>query len=276
MASNSTLSFPPKIGPPDPILMPRNTEGESPTVSQDRDAPTPRPSERPEKETEERRGDVARIEEVKRLRREVRDLKRLLYRRAADVETLETREKMLKWECKSRDDEIAWLEHESEKMRGSYQGVVAGHARRIREMEERLKETEDLLATRSAELSGAQTFLSTTDRLSEVEVLSIVRDLNENIFQVAVNITEEWEKLDPAQTTGRMDADPISGSRVPVLVRLARNRDPTGLTFLLQSRLCSRAVDMTSSWVHHKDLAILVSVYRRLSASGEHHSVGAE
>jgi hypothetical protein len=276
MTSNSTLSFPPHIGPPSSILVPRNTESESSTVSQDWDAPTPRPPERPEKEMEERRGDVIRIEEVKRLRKEVRDLKRLLYRQAADVETLESREKMLRWECKRRDDEIAWLEHESEKMRGSYQGVVAGHARRVREMEERLKETEDLLATRSAELSGAQTFLSTTDRLSEVEVLSIVRDLNENIFQVAVNITEEWEKLDPAETTGRMDADLNSGPRVPVLVRLARNCDPTGLTFLLQSRLCSRAVGMTSSWVHHKDLAILVSVYRRLSASGEHHSVDAE
>ena len=44
-----------------------------------------------------------------------------------------------------------------------------------------------LLATRSAEPSGAQAPLSTTDRLSEVEVLSIVHDLNENIFQVTVN-----------------------------------------------------------------------------------------
>jgi hypothetical protein len=123
----------------------------------------------------------------------VKDLKLLLYRQAADAETLERREKMLKWECKRRVDEIAWLEHEIGKMRGSYQGVVTGHTQRIRGMEEQLKETEDLLATMSAELSGAQTFLSTADRPSEVEVLSIVRDLNENIFQVAVNITEEWE-----------------------------------------------------------------------------------
>jgi hypothetical protein len=94
---------------------------------------------------------------------------------------------------------------------------VEGHLRRIQGLEERLKETEELLATRSAELSGAQTFLSTTDRLSEVEVLSIVRDLNENIFQVAVNLTEEWEKLDPPQATGQMDADPASGSHFRTL-----------------------------------------------------------
>jgi hypothetical protein len=69
----------------------------------------------------------------------VKDLKLLLYRRAAEVETLERREKMLRWECKRRDDEITWLEHEIGKMRDSYQGVVAGYTQRIRGMEERLK-----------------------------------------------------------------------------------------------------------------------------------------
>ena len=55
------------------------------------------------------------------------------------------------------------------------------------------EETEDLLATMFAELSGAQTFLSTADRLYEVGVLSTVRDLNGSIFRVAVSITKEWE-----------------------------------------------------------------------------------
>ena len=38
-----------------------------------------------------------------------------------------------------------------------------------------------------------QTFLSTAGRLSEV--LSIVRDLDKNIYQVAVSLTEGWTKM---------------------------------------------------------------------------------
>ena len=84
--------------------------------------------------------------------------------------------------------------------------------------EERLKQTKDLLATKSAELSGARAFLSATDRLSEVEVLGIVRNLNENIYQIAVNLTDEWERL-RSQGTSQMDVDPPSQPRAPSLVQ---------------------------------------------------------
>ena len=76
-------------------------------------------------------------------------------------------------------------------------------------MQARLKQTEELLETRSAELSGAHTFLSTEGCLSKMEVLNTVRDLSENIYQVAVRLAEEWEKLDPSQVTSRMDVDPL-------------------------------------------------------------------
>ena len=103
------------------------------------------------------------------------------------------------------DNRIAELEHEIVKMRGSWQETVKAQAQRARAMEERLKQTEGLLKVRSAELYRAQTFLSTADRLSEMEVLGIVRDLNENIYQATVSLTEEWENLESSQTTGRRD-----------------------------------------------------------------------
>ena len=87
---------------------------------------------------------------------------------------------------------------------------MEAQARQARAMQERLRQTEELLEARAAELSGAQTFLSTADRLSEMEVLSIVRDLNENIYQVTVSLTEGWEKLESSQATGRIELDPTS------------------------------------------------------------------
>ena len=137
-------------------------------------------------------------------------------------------------------------------------------------MEERFKEREELLEMRSVELTAAQEFLSTTDRLSEAEVLNIVGDLNENIYQVAVNLSEKWEKLEPPQTTGTTGIDPASRPPASILVQRVRNRDPRGLTFLLQSYLCSQTAEMTSGWGHHRELE---SVYQQLSVSSEHRMV---
>ena len=176
-------------------------------------------------------------------------------------------------ERKRMEDQIARLESEIEKMHGFYQGVVEGKTQDIRATEERLKLTERLLETKAAELTGARAFLSTADRLSEVEVLDIVRDLNENIYQVAVNLTDEWEKMESSEITSRMDVDPTSRPRVPSPVQRVLNRDPTRLTFQLQSCLCSQVAKMTSSWGHHQELAILESVHQSLSASGEYHVV---
>ena len=240
---------------------------ESSTASRDRDTSTPR---EPEKE---RGRDTATTEEPRRLRKEAEDLRELVDKQGVDIRALsEEREKLIDM-CKRRDDQIINLKHEIAGVHGSYQEVVEAQTQQILAMQARLKQTEELLETRSAELSGAHAFLSTADRLSEMEVLSIVRDLNENIYQVAVGLVEEWEKLDPSQATTRMDVDPTSRPDVPTLVRLARGRDPTGLTFLLQTWLCFLIVDMTSSWGRHQELTRLGSIYKRLSASGEHHIV---
>ena len=190
-----------------------------------------------------------RAEEVGRLRREVGELKGLV------------------------ENRIATLEHGIEKLRTSQQEAAGAQARQTRGVQERLKKIEELLEARSAELSGAQIFLPTADRLSEMEVLSIVRDLNENIFQVAVGLTEGWEKLEPPQATGPIEVDLTSQSRDPVLVQLTRKRDPTGLNFLLQLHLCYLAVKVTSSWVHDPELDVLQRIYQGLSASGEHHII---
>lgn len=168
---------------------------------------------------------------------------------------------------------ISKLERDIRHMHRSHQGEVQRRTQEIQALGEQLKKTEELSARRSAELSETQTFLSTKDRIPETEVLSIVHDLNERIYQVAVGLTEELEKLEPPPVTSRMDVDPTSEPHVSAAVRLSRNQDLTGLIYLFQSYFCSQAAKMTSSWSRYQELAMLEPIYQRLSASGEHHAV---
>ena len=214
-------------------------------------------------------------EEVRRLRRDYGKYRGEIRRLKGEEEKLRKEQEKLKGKCRHKDDRIAKLEHDIVDMSGAWQEMEA-QARKARMLEEELKQIKELLEARTAELSGAQAFLSTADRLSEMEVLGIVRDLNENIFQLAVGLTDAWEKLESSQATGPIEVDLTSQPRDPVLVQLARKRDLTGLTYLLQSFLCHQAVDMTSSWVRNQELGGLGSVYRRLSASGEHCIINTE
>ena len=171
---------------------------------------------------------------------------------------------------------VAELEREIGKVSEAHQEILEKQDQRTRAMADRLARTEELLATRSEELAVAQSFLSTTDRVSEAEVLDIVRDLNENVFQVAANLTEEWEKLGLSRADrlaiDQSDIEPYSRFYGPALVQQALNRDPAAVAFLVQSCLCSLAVDIASGWRRDRGLDELGPVYERLSASGKYTS----
>ena len=207
-----------------------------------------------------------RSEEMRHLRGEIRSWKRRFEKRENELGLLKSREEELMEECGRRGHRIRELEHYLRQ----FQKYEQGRTQHISEIEERLKLTEELLETRSAELTGAQAFLSTNDCLSEAEMFSIVRDLNETVYQIAVELTEKWENLEPLRTTNPTEVDPVF-QPYALLVRLIRKRIPMGLTFLLQSYLCFQVVSMTSSWDHHQELSVLRSIHQRLSASGEHH-----
>ena len=250
-----------------PTSQPPKGVGERLSKPQERSARALKLARKLEKET---RRDVAGSEDVARPQGETEDLKKLLDEERGVSKRLRWEKGKLNGECKAKDDRIMELEENIRKMRGT----VEGQTQQIRTAEERQKQTEELLHARTAELCTAQTFLSITDRLSEAEVLSIVRDLNEVIFQVAVKLTEEWEKLEPWTATERMEVGRITRPRVSPLVQL-RDRNPMGLVFQLQSCLCSQIVSMTSGRSQFKGLAELESVYKRLSASGGHHVADA-
>ena len=98
-------------------------------------------------------------------------------------------------------------------------------------MQEQLKRVKEPLKARTAGLSGAQTFLSTADRLSEVEALGIIRDLNENIFQLAVGLTDVWGKLESSQVNGRIVLDFTSRDRPPRSRPASLRPGPCGFDF---------------------------------------------
>jgi hypothetical protein len=170
-------------------------------------------------------------------------------------------------------ERIAELEHRLEEDSRTNRRAVAKRDQRIQALEDELTRTNELLDARSKELSGAQSFLSTADRRSEADVLGIVRDLNENIFQVAASLTEQWEKYRPGRSSRfeirKKDIDSFSQSFGPALVHQVLDRDSAAVTFLLQSCLCDFAVQASSSWRYKKEFETLSSIHERLSASGE-------
>jgi chromosome segregation ATPase len=181
------------------------------------------------------------------------------------------------WERYSRKyraarDHTAQLQYKIEEDSKSFQEAWKQQDRRIRELEAELTRTKELLDARSKELSGAQSFLSTADRLSEAEVLGIVRDLNENIFQVAAKLTEEWEKFRPDRSSRfkitREVITAFSESFGPALVHHVLDREPAAVTFLIQSCLCDFAAHAASGRGYKRHSKTLSTVYERLSASG--------
>ena len=147
---------------------------------------------------------------------------------------------------------------------------------RVRTLEGELKHTKALLAMKSTDLSALEPFFRLTDGVAEDEVLFIVRDLNEHIFQVAANLTDGWEKL-RSQSSYRKtitdeEVEAFSQSYGPVLVQKVHRRSPTAVTYLIQSCFCDLVTQLTSSWRHDKELSVLASVYKRLSATGKHRS----
>ena len=230
------------------------------------------PSREPEQGIMPERGEI----EVRQ--REIEDLlgrqKTRIDAQTAEIVKLRSSKEKYAKRYRETKERIIELDHEIRDVSKEHEGALRRRDQRIREIADELARTKELLAARTTELSGAQSFLSTTDRLSEAEVLGIVRDLNENIFQVAANLTEEWEKLRASQhhrfRLNKEDVDEISECYGHALVCHVLEQDPAAVTFLVQSCLCGLVARIASSWRSdgYEELKALGSVYRSLCASG--------
>jgi hypothetical protein len=172
-------------------------------------------------------------------------------------------------------ERIMELEVEAEKNSRTHEETLEKQYQRIRAMEGKLRQTKKSSTVDSKEDTGVKPLSSPSNYISDTELLAIVRDLNENMFQVAAILTGEWEKLSLESRTERPtiageNVNTFSRSYVPTLVRQVLDRNPVAVTVLVQSCLCELVAQITSSWRHNQELKILRSVFRHLSASGEH------
>lgn len=197
----------------------------------------------------------------------------------AKIHVLKTSKEKYARKYEAAKKRIVRLESEMGRSSRVHQEDLEKRDEHIRVMEDELERTNELLSERTKELSGAQSFLSTTDRLSEAEVLGIVRDLNQNIFQAAANLSEEWEKLASTQSARVIMSDKtledFSQFYGPIPIYRASQWDPVAVTFLVQVCLCHLSAQITTSWRCKRDgdqLGILSSIYKHLSAFGKYTS----
>ena len=212
------------------------------------------------------RAAVNKIEEASRVLREA------LEERDQQIQAMSDEQTQAKDELAQTKDELARIK-----------GELARTKAELAKTKVELAEANELSAARPTEPAKAQSFLSTTDRISEAEVLGIVRDLNENIIQLAANLTDEWGRIRSPQPNSRtiftkQELDAFMQFYGRPLVLRVRNRDPSAVAFLVQSCLCYAVTQITLGW--RRDLSNerpwrLGSVYKRLSTDGKHTSHAA-
>lgn len=134
-----------------------------------------------------------------------------------------------------------------------------------------------LLETRTSELKGAQTFLTTADSLSGAEVTTMVEGLNSEILQTAAFIADSFE-FEPmkAHQGGALDAahktvqDWIGAKTLHLLTSTRHSEDPMLIQIAVQSCLVRYSKDIITTWCFSMiSERFLLQVYERMRQTGQ-------
>jgi hypothetical protein len=200
---------------------------------------------------------------------------------AAEILRLKGSEERYAMGNRTAKERIAELEKKIEEISRTHEGTLERQNKRIQAMEDQLRRTKELLTGNSTDDTRAESISSLPNQISDTELLAIVRDLNVNVFQVAATLAEQWEELSSEprvdmSTIAEQRSDIFGRSYVPTLVWKALKRNPVAVNLLVQSRLCELVAQIASSWRYNRELMILRSVFRHLSASGKRglHTTG--
>ncbi|KAI0079325.1 hypothetical protein K474DRAFT_1696552 [Panus rudis PR-1116 ss-1] len=118
-----------------------------------------------------------------------------------------------------------------------------------------LRDTQALLATRTAELQDCQPYLSSTDKLSHSDILSHLKHLNSAIFQTAGQIADaiKFEASDDELQDGMESAverakSVVGEGTVTLLRRMRHDEDPLAVQMALQADAVARVAEIINQW----------------------------
>ena len=163
------------------------------------------------------------------------------------------------------------LEEELNILKGTLRGVQDKHLHTVKLLEER-----------TADLKGAQTFLTTVDRYAGAEIMKMVEALNAEIFQGAALVSELLGDGNAFEVDGRMknvqltrgDRDYLTQFIGPKLIEHLSTKskqvqvDPFPLQLAVQAILTSWCVIMVDSFYPWSASDDLKEIYKRIWESG--------
>lgn len=194
---------------------------------------------------------------------EIERLKKRLAETARDLDSMETQNQTLA-------DQTKHLGAQNRKLEAELQKTKAEH-----------RDSTDLLRIRTAELKGAQAFLTKADVLSGAEVIKLVEELNGEIMQTAAVMAEAFtieQKIEvkdgdsEEMSKVHARASEIVGYRMAELLRTSEHHeDPILIQMGLQGAMAGYTHWVISSWCFEtpEDERMLSEVYARVRESGE-------
>jgi len=141
-----------------------------------------------------------------------------------------------------------------------------------------------LLDVRTAELKGAQAFLTKADQFSGADIIKLVEDLNGEIMQTAASMAEDLaieEKKDSGQEEGPESeeikaaytrTEEIVGARMAELLRTSEHHeDPILIQIAFQTDMAAYTHWIVSSWCFEspEDEDMLSEIYARVREAGK-------
>ena len=158
----------------------------------------------------------------------------------------------------------------------------------LRRAEANNSQTTQLLDVRTAELKGAQVFLTKADSFAGADLIKMAESLNSEMFQSAAFMSEGLEFDEVAGRNARLSAQAMERAKILLgsvmfsqLLAKPPTVDPLPLQLALQSIMIVRCVQIIQSlcpmeYRDHNDF--LKKIYAGIQASGKHsiHPNGSE